>query len=271
MFVFPRPLAALSGRERRWSFVAQVLAMACIVFASPTGAIAQVADLEGSRWRVIGLDEKQLGMAGDLHFDGDRADGATSCNFFSAATTFSDPNEVRFKVDRITRKGCSGEALELERRYIEVLGAVRGYELDGDSLKLRDENGRELALLSRKPIFDLEGSDLKIVSYLFDGGLHSVAPGSKPVVRFENGRFSGSTGCSTFEGSYALDGTEVSAKVESQSAGAEACAANMTKQDKAIVDAFAKVVKLERGRNVIRLLQAEKDWAVLWLALDEGR
>ncbi len=271
MTVFRWPQAASSGRGRRPLYTWQMMALACFLAAGPTIAAAQVSDLEGSRWRVTGLNGKSVGMAGDLHFDGNRVDGATACNFFAAEVTSAGANQVRFTVNRMTRKGCSGEALDLERGYLEVLGAVHRYELDGDSMKLRDEEGRELAMLSRKPVFYLEGTNLKIVSYLFDGGLYSVTPGSNPVVRFEAGRFKGFTGCSSFEGGYTLDGTAVSAKVASQEAASEPCAANVTRQDKAIVEAFGKVVKLERGRNVIRLLQSEQDWAVLWLALDEGR
>lgn len=271
MSVFSWPWAVSSRGEARPFSICRFLILAGVLVIAPTIAVAQVSGLEGSRWRVTGLDGKPVGMAGDLHFDGNRVDGATACNFFGAAVTFAGADGVGFAVDRMTRKGCSGEALDLERRYLEVLAAARGYELDGDSLKLRGENGQELAMLSRKPVFDLERTDLKIVSYLFDGGLYSVTPGSKPVVRFEDGRFKGSTGCSTFEGSYTLDGTAISANVESQEAAAEPCSANMTKQDKSIIEAFGKVVKMERGRNVIRMLQAEKDWAVLWLALDIDR
>lgn len=254
---------------RKVLFHARCVAVVLGVLLAPIGQAAIAVDgqsFDGSRWRVVGLNGENVGMAGDLHFDGPRVDGATSCNFFGARATFSGKSGLAFDLDRMTRKACSGEAFKLEKDYTEALRKVRKYVLSGDSLRLLDEEGGEVLLLTRKPLFDLEGTDLKIVSYLKDGGLYSVKPGTMPTLRFEKGRLKGEAECMSYKGSYKIEGSTIAVKIEDTSVTDTDCEADLMEQERAIIANFEQAVRFDRGRNIIRLLQAENDWAVLWLA-----
>lgn len=235
--------------------------------AEPEGTF----DFTGTRWRVTGVGGKDVSMAGDLHFETDLVDGASACNFFGGAFELGDGDGLQIKVNRMTRRGCSGDALELERSYLEALAAVRGYRfLDeaNEKLSLLDAEGNAVAQLERKHGFQLEGTPLKVVSYLFEDGLYSVKPGSKVTIRFAGGRMEGDTGCSLFSGHYEIAEATLKITLDMAVPKSEKCSDDLRRQDQAIIADLEKAARFDVGRNVIRLLQADRDWAVLWLAHD---
>jgi len=246
---------------------------------------AAAAGLDKTRWRIDWLAGSEAGMAGDMHFEGNRIDGATACNFYSANIETGDAGpsasggsgsegrkpakgQLTIEVDRMTRKGCSGEAFELERGLVEAMKSTAAYERQGDRLVLSDEAGKPVLKMTLKPTFTLERTPLKIISYLHDGGLYNVEPGSKPTIRFANGKVSGQTGCTRFEGQYRLDGETVNIAIEKTEPLTDPCTEGMEQQDTSILKGFDTIGRFDEGRNLIRLLRADKDWAVLWLALD---
>ncbi|MEL7047863.1 MAG: META domain-containing protein, partial [Pseudomonadota bacterium] len=211
--------------------------MAAASLAVPTATAFE--GFEGTRWRVIQLGEKVVGMAGDLHFDKDRVGGASACNFFSGKSTFADKDGLKVEVDRMTRKGCSGEALELERGYLAVLESVRSYAFEDDAKTVLVLKGEDDVLLAKlRPIvqFKLENTPLKVVSYLFDGGLYNVTPGTKPVMAFKNGKVSGNTGCTKFEGTYERKEQTVKIVLERPFAKAESCPEDDVQQDRMVLE-----------------------------------
>lgn len=239
------------------------------VDASSGGAAA--FDFAETRWRVVGVGGKAVTMAGDLHFEAGGVDGASACNFFGGAFETGPDQALVIKVDRMTRRGCSGDALELERAYLDALGSVRSYRFEDaerEKLVFLDESGATIAELARKHGFQLEGTPLKIVSYLFEDGLYSVKPGSKVTIRFAGGRMEGDTGCSLFSGHYDIAETTVKITLDMAVPKSEKCAEDLQQQDQAILAALEAAARYDVGRNVIRFLQAERDWAVLWLAQD---
>ncbi|MEO1280694.1 MAG: META domain-containing protein [Pseudomonadota bacterium] len=229
------------------------------------------ADFQDSRWKVTQLGTEDVGMAGDLHFDKDRMSGASACNFFGAQYSFAGESGLTIKIDRMTRKGCSGEALRLEKGYIEALEKVRSYtfaDTDHTVLDLKGEDGEVVARLAKQAQFTLEGTHLKVVSYLFDGGLYNVNPGSKPTVRFTDGKIIGDTGCTRFEGTYELTETTVKIKLNRPFSKVAKCPEDDIQQDRMVLENLELTNRFDNGRNLIRLLHPEKEWAVLWLALD---
>lgn len=242
--------------------------------AEPAATAAPVAvpfDFEGSRWHVVGVNGKIVAMAGDLHFEADRVDGASACNFFGGGFETGTGETLRIDVTRMTRRGCSGEALELERAYLEALKSVRRYGFSDDAhekLVFLDEAGANIAELERKHAFHIEGTPLKVVSYLYQDGLYSVKPGSKVTIRFAGGRMEGDTGCSLFSGNYEIAGDTIKITLDMAVPRSEKCAESLQRQDQAVIANLEAAARFDVGRNVIRLLQADRDWAVLWLAQD---
>ncbi|MEO1206911.1 MAG: META domain-containing protein [Pseudomonadota bacterium] len=228
-------------------------------------------DFKGTRWKVTQLGPKDVGMAGDLHFDRERVDGASACNFFGGRYEFSGENGLTISVDRVTRKGCSGEALDLERGYLEALSKVQAYAF-GDAeksvLELKGEDGAVVARLQTQETFALEGTRLKVVSYLFEEGLYNVNPGTKPTLYFADGKIKGDTGCTRFTGTYTLTEATVKVVLDQPLSKAETCPPKDVRQDKMVLENLQAAARFDTGRNLIRLLHPEKDWAMLWIAKD---
>lgn len=234
---------------------------------------AEEPNLTGTRWRVTGLNGQAVGMAGDLHFDTNRVDGASACNFFGGTFAQKPGGGLTVSVDRMTRRGCSGEALKLESGYMDVLKSVKSFVFEGGEdaqLVFLDEHNRRVATLTRNVGFQLENTPLKIVSYLFEDGLHNVEPGTKPTLKFSNGRMEGDTGCTHFSGAYTLEDKSVNITFDMTVPKSATCPENERQQDSAILANLEKAARFDTGRNLIRLLHPEKEWAVLWLTLDHN-
>lgn len=260
------------------------------------GGASQSSRLMGRRWQVTALGAKAVGLAGDVTFDapGDasrdasgnadgqpgsagRLTGASACNFFGGRYQFGAGDRLAIMIDRTTRRGCSGRALDLERRYLEALKSVARFDFKDDGsgiLLLKDADERVLASLVAVPELQLEGTPLRVVSYLKDGGLYSVNPGPPPTLRFQDGKLSGATACGPLNGRYRIDGRELSVDLDDEDPAvlrSGACSADDRTQHNAIRDALVRGQRIDVARNVLRLMLADKGWAALWLARDDGR
>jgi len=72
------------------------------------------------------------------------AQGNTGCNAFDGRVT-AEGGEHRIGGIMMTRRGCGGEAGQVERLVLEAFGATRLLEIQGGRLILRGEGGRLLA------------------------------------------------------------------------------------------------------------------------------
>lgn len=253
-------------------FVGFVAALGVGVAISSKDATAAEPDgLGQKRWLIIELAGKSVGMGGDLIFRDGRVSGASACNFFSGETKFTGPGQLSVEVDRMTRRGCSGEALEVERAYFDTLKTVTSFKFTDDTrlrLELQSGDKKTLAVLVAEPEFKLENSPLKIVSYLFDGGLYGILNEQKATLRFRDGAVSGDTGCRAFSGSYERNGNALSVKIDQPLQEPRTCSAPEKRQDGAIIAHLQQGGELLRERSVIRLVNPETEDALLWIASD---
>jgi len=105
------------------------------------GAIWHVTSISGSP--VTGERPVTLSIAPDL-----RAGGHAGCNdYFTQATL--DGDKLQFGVTAATRKACATDLMTQEGQFFAALGAVGGYELTEDSLRLLDAAGVPLIGLVR--------------------------------------------------------------------------------------------------------------------------
>lgn len=77
------------------------------------------------------------------------AEGNTGCNSFGARVT-AEGGGHRIGGIMMTRRGCIGEAGQVERQILAAFNATRQLEVQGGWLILRGEGGRPLARLSRR-------------------------------------------------------------------------------------------------------------------------
>lgn len=109
--------------------------------------------LAGTEWRLTGLNnDKQavVTVVADTEVtatfteDGTMA-GSSGCNTYRA-TWSSDGNRIELGPAMGTKKMCIGDGvMEQEARYLEVLGLVTNYRIDGNHLEMfNDEGARQL-------------------------------------------------------------------------------------------------------------------------------
>lgn len=86
-----------------------------------------------------------------------------------------------------------------------------------------------------------EGIDWRLTAYRSESGLTEVEPRSRPTgFRFEDGQFSGSTGCNRVQGGYEVEGTDFRFG-EGLAATRMACPQPLMKQETAIFKALQRV------------------------------
>lgn len=103
----------------------------------------QAAVLEGRRWLLETLaGEPAARGAGDepvaLQFDADamQAGGFSGCNRYSGGYSRDGASGLVFKPMAGTLMACE-QGSELERQYLQMLGAVTAFTLQGDNLSLQ--------------------------------------------------------------------------------------------------------------------------------------
>lgn len=238
-----------------------MLAAGCALAAAAGG------DPLATRWEVMTLAGAAAEPGGDVTFAaGGRISGATTCNLYGGTYRAQGGSRLTIELGMMTRRGCHGVALDRERALIEAFAATRAFRIEGATLVLAGEDGSELATLRRVGNAELEGPRHKIVSFLLDGGLHSTVAGSGAAVSFVGGEVRGNTGCRSFAGRYARsgDGLTLSDLVVTART-AEPCPPELADQDAGILAALPQATTFDSQRNLIRLLEPAKGWAVLWI------
>jgi heat shock protein HslJ len=111
------------------------------VFAMLLSACAgsNTNDLAGTVWELTAFDESSPieGTVLTIEFEEDQVSGNTGCNLFSGSYEV-DGDAISFGALAWTERGCMDPAgvMEQERRYMELLGAVKSFELEGGELRL---------------------------------------------------------------------------------------------------------------------------------------
>jgi heat shock protein HslJ len=98
----------------------------------------------------------------------------------------------------------------------------------------------------------LEGTDWQIAQYRTDSGLADAAPA---VLRFEDGRLSGSAGCNRLLGGYSLDGDKLSV-APNMASTMMACPPPLMAQDQFVTKALGQVAGYALGADGLMLLDA---------------
>ena len=123
-----------------------VLLLAAIA-AGPAAAQPLDPYLVSESWRVVEIAGIPAAHAETLQFRASAIGGKTACNWFRASLAASG-QVLEVGKPTVTRMYCK-DRMDDERRYLDALGAVRGYALAADTLSLLGDGGRVLLKLTR--------------------------------------------------------------------------------------------------------------------------
>jgi heat shock protein HslJ len=177
------------------------------VHAPSKGAPRPVLTLEGA-FVVSELNGRPLSLSAEapkatLNFmTNDGIFGSTGCNRLNGKLVRSGADTTRFSPLAVTKMACAGPSGTLERQMLAALHATSQIRKFGGEVRLLSANGRVLARLqtisaSVETAPSLYGKSWILVSL---NGQALDPQSSRPQVRFEANRISGSTGCNQFTG-----------------------------------------------------------------------
>ncbi len=110
---------------------------------------AGLAGLAGTSWQATGVNNGQEAFvmpegieAATVTFDSEgQASGSGGCNTFSGDYTTTDPDGLTFGILGSTFMACEDAVMEVEQQYFTALANVATYQIEADTLTLRDASG----------------------------------------------------------------------------------------------------------------------------------
>ncbi len=223
--------------------------------AAPAATPAATS-LAGTQWVLTGYGSAAEPLAPPegaqvtAQFTGDQVQGTAACNSYSGSYT-ADDQRLTIGALMQTEMACLREDLmELERVFLQALGAARAYAVDGDTLTI-DYDGGVLRFTRSAPqaTLPLEGTPWDLNAFGTGGVVSSLIAGSRITAEFTQGRVGGSTGCNEYGGSYSVQETAIT--FGEIVATKRACTEEIMAQERAFLDALqtAKQATLE-GREL---------------------
>lgn len=123
----------------------------CAGYDASSGGDTVNESLENTYWKLVTVGERQAVATDEareahlvLHAEQARLAGATGCNRLMGAYE-RDGDRLRFDRVATTRMACPGEVMELEREFLDALGEVASWQVEGENLTLVDSEGEARA------------------------------------------------------------------------------------------------------------------------------
>ncbi|WP_301665451.1 META domain-containing protein [Methanoculleus frigidifontis] len=198
-----------------------VIIAACLVSAGcmgSTGAESGGESLAGSAWTLLSYAAGNgtavpvlQGTAITANFTEDgRVTGSAGCNGYGGNYVF-DGDRLAITSIASTLMACTEPPgiMDQEARYLDLLGSVAAFQLEGDRLVLLDANGTPVLTYERAaaPETTLEGPTWELLSYSCNASMVPVISGTTVTATFGNGSVGGSAGCNSYGGAYTVDGS----------------------------------------------------------------
>ena len=205
--------------------------------------------LRGTRW-ITRIDNVTV----TLGFDDGAAFGISGCNAYRSRYV-ADEDALLVPGPTIgTLMMCDPERMEVERRFLAVLDAVRSTSAGAGTLTLHDASGAALLTMRAPSKDDLMGA----------WSITSVhVPERDAVVGTDDGldvdvtdeTISGDTGCNRFHGPFRVEGQTMS--IGPLATTRRAGTPDEMEQERAILAAFASVTGWHLASDRIDLLRAD--------------
>src|SRR4051812_9969975 len=205
---------------KRWSAITASFVVSAFLLAvsacgsdAPSAAAEDATSLGGTSWvlasaSIAGKDTKASGTA-VLAFDSDgkTLNGSTGCNSFNG-TYQQDGSKVTITLGATTLAACTDPAgTAQEQAILSGLPKVASFT-SGDQLVLKDSSGSTLFTYG-KGLSSVAGTSWKATG--INNGKSAVEStnltGAVTATFDDKGAISGSAGCNTYTGQYALSGS----------------------------------------------------------------
>lgn len=138
--------------------------------------------------------------------------GSAGCNRFT--TSFqADSGSISIGLVASTMMACEEEIMQQETAFLAALPTAATYDIQGDTLELRDANGALVASFVAQTPPSLTGVNWQLTDVNINNGI-VVAVGEATAVFGEDGSLSGSTGCNNYRTTFTQDGSALTISPE---------------------------------------------------------
>jgi len=185
-------------------------------------------------------DEVPAGAIVTIAFEDGQASGRAACNSYGGAYDAGDDGSLSFESFAVTAMACEAPLMTLESAYLEALGAVTGFGVDG-KLTL---NGDEIDLTFDEEVspvaLPLVGTTWTLTTIASGDAVSSVLNGTEVTAAFTpDATVSGSAGCNRYSGSYTWTGDQLS--FSPLASTKMACAEDVMAQESAFLASMEQV------------------------------
>ncbi len=175
-----------------------------------------------------------------LTFEDGQASGRAACNSYGGAYDAGDVGSLSFDGFAVTEMACEPELMSLESAYLEALGTVTGFSVDG-RLSLHGD-GMDLTFDEEVPpvALPLVGTTWTLTTIASGDAVSSVLNGTEVTAELTaDGTVSGSAGCNRYSGSYTWTDDQLS--FSSLASTKMACADDVMAQESAFLASMQEV------------------------------
>jgi heat shock protein HslJ len=173
----------------------------------------QGGDLTGTVWALTELMGKPpvagTGISAEFTADG-KVSGSAGCNRYSGSYTVSGNNITFSSPMASTMMMCEQAVMDQESAYLNALGEVTAFAINGDQLTLSAGDGTQLAVYTAQSQ-DLAGTNWEATAY--NNGKQAVVgveEGTTLTASFgKDGNLSGNAGCNQYNGSYTVNDDQI--------------------------------------------------------------
>jgi heat shock protein HslJ len=118
--------------------------------AGPTGASAP--PLRGTNWVMVSASGEKIARPPSIRLDPEqpRVSGFSGCNRMMGSFEL-DGARLSFGGAASTRMACIGPGEDVEQRFLQAYGAVRGWRIEGGELLLTGADGATLLRMQPGP------------------------------------------------------------------------------------------------------------------------
>jgi heat shock protein HslJ len=186
------------------------------------------------------VDEIPAGASVTIAFEEGQASGRAACNSYGGAYDAGDDGSLSFEGFGVTEMGCEPSLMTLESAYLEALGTVTGFVVDG-TLTLHGD-GADLTFDEEVPpvALPLVGTTWTLTTIASGDAVSSVLNGTEVTAAFTaDATVAGSAGCNRYSGSYTWTGDQLS--FSPLASTKMACADDVMTQESAFLASMERV------------------------------
>jgi heat shock protein HslJ len=179
---------------------------------SPTSTPAEGASLEGTTWTLSGdapLEAPLDDIVVTAVFDAGTLTGHSGCNTYTTPYQTSGDSLTIAPEIAVTAMACPEPQMAVEDEYLERLPRAATYTIDGSTLTLADDDGGSLLVYGTVAGGDAILGAWNVTGYYTEDAITSVVGDVTLTAEFTADRVSGNSGCNQFNGSYTVDGQNI--------------------------------------------------------------